>query len=625
MKTAIILVSEVSLSTAQLLLSELSEEKSETKTEIEIFTPRHEGGCTHIESVSSFTSENFNRFDAFIFIGAMGICVRAIAPCMKNKYTDPAVICVDSIGKHAISVLSGHIGGANELTNKVASILGAEPVVTTQSDLTGLWALDTLAERFNWFPVISAESSALLMAELATTEEEKVRACMNGHISLFVSGKPTALLLTIRDEGTEWMEANLPPHVQVFYNAKDFKPSDFKLILCVSTQAPNSEEVPMICYVPCAVHLGIGLARQAGPTRKVQKAIFEDLQREGIFPPAIASISTIDVKSGEPVVKALKKKYPVYFYAAEELAKIKVPHPSKTVMKHIGTPSVCEAAALLSSGNGELLMPKKKGENYTVAAAVDSRILRRGHIEIVGAGPGDPDLISVRGRRMLEKADLILYAGSLVPRELTLCAKPGATVRSSASMNLEEQFALMKEFYDKGKFIVRLHTGDPCIYGAIQEQMNYFDQYGMSYHITPGISSFQAAAAALKSQFTIPEKVQSIILTRGEGRTPMPEREKLHLMARSQSTMCIFLSASIAGQVQQELLQEYPETTPVAVCYHLTWKDERIFRGELKDLAKIIEENKLTLTTMIVVGEAIGNREGLSRLYADEFKHLFRK
>ena len=158
-----------------------------------------------------------------------------------------------------------------------------------------------------------------------------------------------------------------------------------------------------------------------------------------------------------------------------------------------------------------------------------------------------------------------------------------------------------------------------------REQMNYFDRYGMSYHITPGISSFQAAAAALKSQFTIPEKVQSIILTRGEGRTPMPEREKLHLMARSQSTMCIFLSAGIAEQVQAELLQEYPETTPVAVCYHLTWPDERIFRGKLKDLARIVKENNLTLTTMIVVGEAIGNREGLSRLYAHEFKHLFRK
>ena len=270
-------------------------------------------------------------------------------------------------------------------------------------------------------------------------------------------------------------------------------------------------------------------------------------------------------------------------------------------------------------------MPKKKGENYTVAAALDIRTVRQGHIEIVGAGPGDPDLVSVRGRQMLERADLILYAGSLVPRELTLCAKAGATVLSSASMDLEEQFEVMKKFYDKGKFIVRLHTGDPCIYGAIQEQMNYFDQHGMSYHITPGISSFQAAAAALKSQFTIPEKVQSIILTRGEGRTPMPEKEQLHKLAQSQSTMCIFLSAGVVEKVQEELSRHYAPTTPVAACYKLTWKDERIYRGQLKDLAKIVKENHLTLTTLLVVGDAIDNRKGLSRLYADEFKHLFRK
>ena len=173
--------------------------------------------------------------------------------------------------------------------------------------------------------------------------------------------------------------------------------------------------------------------------------------------------------------------------------------------------------------------------------------------------------------------------------------------------------------------MVRLHTGDPCIYGAIQEQMAFFDEYGMSYHITPGISSFQAAAAALRSQFTIPEKVQTIILTRGEGRTPMPEKEKLHLLARSQSTMCIFLSAAIAEDVQTELLEYYPPETPIAACYKLTWKDERIYRGQLQDLAKIIKENNLTLTTMIVVGESIDNRHGLSRLYANEFKHLFRK
>ena len=226
---------------------------------------------------------------------------------------------------------------------------------------------------------------------------------------------------------------------------------------------------------------------------------------------------------------------------------------------------------------------------------------------------------------MLERADLILYAGSLVPRELTLCAKPGAVVRSSAGMNLEEQCELMKEFYDRGKFIVRLHTGDPCIFGAIQEQMAFFDEHKMRYHITPGISSFLAAAAELRSQFTIPERTQTIILTRGEGRTPMPEKEQLHLLAKSQSTMCIFLSAAIVDDVQRELLTEYPEDTPVAACYHLTWPDQRIYRGVLKDLAKIVHDNKLTLTTMLVVGEAIDNRKGLSELYNKHFTHLFRK
>lgn len=255
---------------------------------------------------------------------------------------------------------------------------------------------------------------------------------------------------------------------------------------------------------------------------------------------------------------------------------------------------------------------------------MDGEALRRGHIEIVGAGPGDPELVSVRGKRFLQKADLILYAGSLVPVELTYYAKAGATVRSSATLDLEEQFALMKSFYDRGLLVVRLHTGDPCIYGAIQEQMAFFDQYKMSYHITPGISSFQAAAAALRSQFTIPEKVQTIILTRGEGRTPMPEKEQLHKLAQSQSTMCIYLSAGVVEQVQAELLQAYPPETPVAACYKLTWKEERIYRGVLKDLAQIVRENNLTLTTLLVVGESIDNRQGLSRLYAHDFKHLFR-
>jgi len=381
-------------------------------------------------------------------------------------------------------------------------------------------------------------------------------------------------------------------------------------------------------FVPMVGTIGFGLAHHPDDYKFIYDQMDEALAEWGILPCA-CRYCTIDVKSDEPFVQLLKQGYneEVEFFTAEQLAAVEVPNPSDTVMKHVGTPSVCEAAAILGSNNGKLIVPKIKGKNFTVALAIDHQYLRdeQGFIEIVGAGPGDPDLVSVRGRKMLERADLILYAGSLVPRELTLCAKAGAVVRSSAGMNLEEQCQLMKEFYDQGKFIVRLHTGDPCIFGAIQEQMAFFDQHDMQYHITPGISSFLAAAAELRSQFTIPERTQTIILTRGEGRTPMPEKEQLHLLARSQSTMCIFLSAAIVDDVQRELLMEYPEDTPVAACYHLTWPDQRIYRGVLKDLAKIVHDNDLTLTTMLVVGEAIDNRKGLSELYNKHFTHMFRK
>ena len=570
--------------------------------------------------------QRWNDFDAFIFIGAMGICVRTIAPYVKDKHEDPAVVCVDSLGQHAISVLSGHIGGANDLTRTVSGILGAASVITTQSDNAGLWALDTLAARFNWTLVAHASQ----------------RDIMQSAIIAFVNRKPTALLIEAHDAGTEYLLNSLPEHVTVVSSLNEVD-QRYKLLIVVSPRlqrleafldepSGRAERPTTLQFVPRVLTIGFGLAHQAGPAETIYNEMEQAIMDRDIYPCA-RQWCTIDVKANEPFVALLSEKgETVRFFTAEELAAVDVPNPSETVEKHVGTPSVCEAAAILGSNHGKLIIPKVKGKNWTAALAIDHSYLRPqtsdlrpGHIEIVGAGPGDPDLISVRGRKMLEKADLILYAGSLVPKALTDCHKPGAVVRSSADMTLEEQCALMKEHYDRGHFIVRLHTGDPCIFGAIQEQMAYFDQNGMSYHITPGISSFLAAAAELRSQFTIPERTQTIILTRGEGRTPMPEKEQLHLLARSQSTMCIFLSAAIVDDVQRELLQEYPEDTPVAACYHLTWPDQKIYRGVLKDLAKIVHDNHFTLTTMLVVGEAIDNRQGLSELYNKHFTHLFRK
>ena len=552
----------------------------------------------------------WSHYDAFIFIGAMGICVRTIAPYINDKHEDPAVVCIDSLGKNVISVLSGHVGGANDLTREIASLIAAREVITTQSDNAGLWALDTFEKRFDW-PVASDIYD------------------MNRCIFAFVNRQPTALLLEARDEGTDYLLATKPEHVTIIHDISEADPHKYKLLIIVS---PYIRYVPdnllELHFVPMVGTIGFGLANHPDNYQLIYDEIDEAFAERGILPCA-HRYCTIDVKQDEEFCAMLEDEYneEVVFYTAEELSAVEVPNPSATVQKHVGTPSVCEAAAILGANNGKLIVPKIKGKNWTAALAIDYKYLRekQGHIEIVGAGPGDPDLISVRGRRMLERADLILYAGSLVPKALTECHKPGAVVRSSADMNLEEQCALMKEHYDKGHFIVRLHTGDPCIFGAIQEQMAFFDANGMHYHITPGISSFLAAAAELQSQFTIPERCQTIILTRGEGRTPMPAKEQLHLLARSQSTMCIFLSASIVDDVQRELLQEYPEDTPVAACYHLTWPDQKIYRGVLKDLAKIVHDNHLTLTTMLVVGESIDNRSGLSELYSKYFTHLFRQ
>ena len=599
---AIILVSEGGLPTARLISHELGEAP--------VFTTHTLEGCQTIPSYVQFLSAHFRAYDLFVFIGAMGICIRSIAPFIKDKYTDPAILCVDSTGRYVVSVLSGHIGGANDWARRVAAITGGEAVITTQSDNTGLWALDTLARRFDWRTAAS-------------------HAEMNKLISLFVGNEPTALLLDVKDRGTDYLERTLPKHVSVFYRFEDIRPEVFRLIIAV-TPFIYTADVPILYYRPRVLHVGIGCRRNSAP-EGVAEHMAAVMEAHRLSPLSIRSVATIELKKDEPLFHALAQTWEAekHVYRADELADITVPNPSQKVFDTTGVWGVAESAAQRASGFGPLVMEKQKGvlsasSDFTLAVALDADAQRGGFIEIVGAGPGDPELVSVRGKRLLETADLILYAGSLVPRELTEYAKPGATVRSSAGMTLEEQFETMKAFYDRGLFIVRLHTGDPCIYGAIQEQMAFFDRYGMRYHITPGISSFQAAAAALRSQFTIPERVQTIILTRGEGRTPMPEREKLHLLARSQSTMCIYLSAAIVDDVQAELLQAYPPETPVAACYKLTWRDGRIYRGQLKDLAQIVKENSLTLTTMLVVGEAIDNRQGLSHLYASDFKHLFR-
>ena len=247
-------------------------------------------------------------------------------------------------------------------------------------------------------------------------------------------------------------------------------------------------------------------------------------------------------------------------------------------------------------------------------------------VHIVGAGPGDPELITVKGQRLLSEADVVIYAGSLVnPALLKLC-KENAEIHNSATMTLDEVVHVIQEAEAKGKTTVRLHTGDPAIYGAIQEQMDAFDKKGISYDVTPGVSSFLATAAALKQEYTLPGISQTVIITRQEGRTPVPEREKLKSLAAHRSTMCIFLSITMLKDVVDELIAGgYDKDTPIAIVQRASWPEQKILRGTLSTIAEQVEKAEIDRTAMIVVSRCLGAEYDLSRLYAPEFSHMFRE
>ncbi|WP_188396929.1 precorrin-4 C(11)-methyltransferase [Sporomusa sp. GT1] len=248
------------------------------------------------------------------------------------------------------------------------------------------------------------------------------------------------------------------------------------------------------------------------------------------------------------------------------------------------------------------------------------------NVFFVGAGPGDPELITVKGQRFLGQADIIIYAGSLVNPALLSLAKNGAAIYNSASMTLDEVIAVMEQGVKENKLVVRLHTGDPSIYGAIQEQMDALAPKNIDFEVIPGVSSFLATAAALKQEYTLPDVSQTVIITRLEGRTPVPEKEKLVKLASHEATMCIFLSVHMLDNVVKELVDGgYTYETPVAIVQKASWPDQKIFRATLGTIAQIARENNIDRTAMIVVGKVLQTDYALSRLYAPEFGHMFRQ
>lgn len=246
-------------------------------------------------------------------------------------------------------------------------------------------------------------------------------------------------------------------------------------------------------------------------------------------------------------------------------------------------------------------------------------------IKFIGAGPGDPELITIKGQKAIRKADVIIYAGSLVPTAVIEDRKSDAEVYNSASMDLEEIIDVIELAYKADKNIARVHTGDPSIYGSIREQIEALNKLGLDYEVIPGVSSFVASAAALKKEFTVPGISQTVICTRMEGRTPVPELEQIENLASHKTSMSIFLTVQMIDKLVEKLTLHYSPDTPMAVVQRASWPDQKIVRGTLSTIAEEVKSANITKTAMILIGDFLGDTYENSLLYASHFTHEYRE
>jgi precorrin-4 C11-methyltransferase len=549
----------------------------------------------------------FAHYEQLVFFLATGATVRLIAPCLASKTSDPAVLAVDESGRFVIPLVGGHAAGANTLARIVAGALGATPVITTASDVIGGLSLD------------------LLDAELdAVAEPPEMLKPMAARL---LNGEPIAIVQSIGRRG-DWLDQReLPANVTIAAQPPATGPAVW-ITDCVHDRSET------LWYRPRCLVVGVGCERGIS-AEALEEGFAQVLDRHRYSRSSVVRIASADIKADEAGLREWVERngWDVVFHSAENLAAVEAPTPSAVVERCVGTPGVAEPAALLASGSDRLLVAKEivtsplSTQRMTFALARDVRFTERtpGIVHFVGAGPGSAELLTVRGRLLLERAETIVYAGSLVPEGILRLANRGAALFDSASLTHEETMAILRAAVRTGRRVLRLHSGDLSIYSALQEQLAVLEAEGIPYEIVPGISSFQAAAAALRSELTLPEVTQTIILTRGEGRTPMPPREKLADLARHGATLCIFLSGRLGTSVQADLLAAYPPETVTAVCHRVSWPDERIIVTRLDRLAETLREPGFTRTTLILVGPAIGGRQNRSKLYDASHAHLFRR
>jgi precorrin-4 C11-methyltransferase len=590
----------------------------------EIHRPAHLGDSVHLWDhpfagpLSEQVPSLFASCDQLIFFLAAGAVTRLVAPCLVSKTSDPGVLAVDEAGHFVISLLSGHQGGANAFARTVAGCLGATPVITTASDVLGGLSIDELMNTFGW------------MAEPAERLKPAAAALVNR--------EPVAIVQEFGGRGSWLDETELPDNTTFVNDARCLQGRRFEYVLWITDRQVDDwhglDADRILWLRPPSLALGVGCERDIS-TEALTDGLERFLREHHIARASIGTLASVDLKNDEAALLELAKQHgwQTAFYPPAELAQVRgIPNPSPVVEQCVGTPGVAEPAALLAAGAESLLVEKQvvasplspQRMTFALARLASFQARAAGRVIFVGAGPGDPELLTLKARQALRRAEVVIYAGSLVPEAVLRHAPATAVLHNSAPLTLEQVMEITKAAVGNGQCVVRLHSGDTSLYSAIQEQLAVLEDAEIDCEVIPGISAFQATAAVLKSELTLPEIVQTVILTRGEGLTKMPASESLELLAQHRATLCIFLSARLVETVQTQLLTAYPPKTPAVIAYRVSWPDEQIIITTLANLAEEVRHQRLTRTTLFLVGDALGGRRNRSRLYDRRHGHLFR-
>ncbi len=616
-KIALIAVTQHGLEQARSLRARLRQ--GEVHRPVHLGDSLHSWECPFAGALSEHVPTLFAHCDQLVFFLAAGAVVRLIAPCLTSKTSDPGVLVVDEAGRFVISLLSGHQGGANAFARTVAGCLGATPVITTASDVLGGISIEELADSFGW---IAEPADRLKPAAAALVNRE-----------------PAAIVQEIGGRGCWLDDTELPENVSFASDSRRLQGRRFERILWITDRLVDDyhglDEQRILWLRPPSLALGVGCERGIS-TEALADGLERFLLENRIARASIRTLATVSIKDDETALLELAKRnsWQTAFYSAEELAKVRgIRNPSPVVEQCVGTPGVAEPAALLAAGADRLLVEKQviasplSPRRMTFALARLASFQERtamGRVIFAGAGPGDPELLTLKAHQALQRADVVIYAGSLVPEAVLRHAPATAVLHNSAPLTLEQVMQITISAAGSGRCVVRLHSGDTSLYSAIQEQLAVLEDAGIDCEVIPGISAFQATAAALKSELTLPEVVQTVILTRGEGETKMPPGETLQSLAQHKATLCIFLSARLADRVQAQLLTAYPPQTPAVIAYRVAWPDEKIIVTTLAELAAEVRRHRLTRTALFLVGDALGGRRNRSRLYDRSHGHLFR-